>query len=145
VWIFTFSGSGNPYYAQYLLELYCNFKWEFAEAMKAAIFQNWLVNPHGKPGQWIEMDLMQEHFNFWLEDMAQHKGKEFDDPYYGFVLSMNVHHFLHLKEEMKDIIALKCRTKKHTKPHLDNELKALMDCLWSVEVNAWRPGRSEGF
>jgi hypothetical protein len=26
LWIFTFAGSSNTYYSQYLLELYCNFK-----------------------------------------------------------------------------------------------------------------------
>jgi hypothetical protein len=85
--------------------------------MKAGIFQNWLVNTQGKPGHWIEMDLLQEHSNFWLKDMAQHKGKEFDDPFYRFVLSMNVHNFLRLKEEMEEVVALKHRTKKHTEPH----------------------------
>ncbi|EGO18771.1 hypothetical protein SERLADRAFT_443742 [Serpula lacrymans var. lacrymans S7.9] len=27
-WVFTFAGGKNPYYLQYLLELFCNFKWE---------------------------------------------------------------------------------------------------------------------
>ncbi|KDQ59624.1 hypothetical protein JAAARDRAFT_192126, partial [Jaapia argillacea MUCL 33604] len=82
VWLVTFSGSGNPYYSQYLLELYCNFKWEFSPKLKEAILNNWLVNLHGLPGHFIPLDLMQEHANFWLEDMAQHKGKQFDDPFY---------------------------------------------------------------
>ncbi|KAH7921726.1 hypothetical protein BV22DRAFT_1132056 [Leucogyrophana mollusca] len=82
LWIFTFAGGGNPNYTQYLLELYCNFKWELLDDLKKAILDNWLVNPHGIPGLFVEMDLLQEHSNFWLEDMAQHKGKEFDDPYY---------------------------------------------------------------
>ncbi|KAG6907428.1 hypothetical protein DXG01_008893 [Tephrocybe rancida] len=94
IWIFTFAGSGNPYYSGYLLELYCNFKWEFSTKLRNAILMNWVVNLHGKPGMFIKMDLMQEHFNFWLEEMAQHKGKEFDEPFYRKVLFMNVHHFL---------------------------------------------------
>ncbi|KAF9233098.1 hypothetical protein BU15DRAFT_80456 [Melanogaster broomeanus] len=77
LWIFTFAGGGNPNYTQYLLELYCNFKWEFPSALKTAIFNNWLVNPHGVAGLFIELDLLQEHSNFWLEEMAQHKGQEF--------------------------------------------------------------------
>ena len=43
---------------------------------------NWLVNISGQPGHFIELDLLQEHFNFWLEDIVQHKGKDFDDPFY---------------------------------------------------------------
>jgi hypothetical protein len=145
LWIFTFAGSGNPYYSQYLLELYCNFKWEFSPKMRDAILMHWVVNLHGKAGMFIEMDLMQEHFNFWLEDMAQHKGKEFDEPFYRWVLSMNVHHFLRLKDEMENAVFLKARTKKHSAPHLNNELKAVMICLRDAEVNRRRPGRREGF
>ncbi|KAJ3515928.1 hypothetical protein NLJ89_g1460 [Agrocybe chaxingu] len=143
-WLFTFTGSGNPYYSQFLLELYCNFKWEFPPELKDAIFQNWLVNPHGQPGRFIEMDLMQEHFNFWLEDLAQHKGKEFDEPFYREVLSMNVDDFLKLKDEMEDAASLKQRTKKHGTTDLGNELRAVMDKFRDEQVNCYRAGRNEG-
>jgi hypothetical protein len=91
------------------------------------------------------MDLLQEHFNFWLEEMAQHKGKEFNEPFCHFILSINIHHFLHLKDEMEEVVSLRAHSKKHTAPHLDNELKELINHLWSAEMNAWRPGRNEGF
>lgn len=145
VWIFTFSGSGNPYYSTYLLELYCCFKWEFPAPLQDAILMNWLVNLHGLPGFFVEMDLMQEHFNFWLEDMVQHKGKEFDDPFYREIVSANVFQFLRLKEEMEDAVSLKARSKTHKEPHLRNELAAVMNLLRENEVNRRRPGRHEGF
>lgn len=28
---------------------------------------NWLVNPTGKANSWVEVDLMQEHLNFWIK------------------------------------------------------------------------------
>lgn len=93
----------------------------------------------------IKMDMMQEHFNFWLEDMAQHKGKEFEEPFYRWVLSMNVHHFLHMKDKMENVVFLKAQTKKHSVPHLNNELKEIMKHLGDMEVNFRRPGRCEGF
>jgi hypothetical protein len=46
---------------------------------------------------------------------------------------------------MEEVVALKHRTKKHTEPHRNNELKALMDHLRSAEVNTWRPSRNKGF
>ncbi|KAH7903329.1 hypothetical protein BJ138DRAFT_1120498 [Hygrophoropsis aurantiaca] len=145
IWIFTFSGSGNPFYSQYLMELYCNFKWEFSEELKKTILDNWVVNLHGEPGRFIEMDLMQEHFNFWLEEMAQHKGKEFEDPYYRFVISMHVYFFLRLKEEMEEAVSLRARSKRHGSPHTNNELRAMMKQLKSAEANLRRPGRNPGF
>ncbi|KAF9231417.1 hypothetical protein BU15DRAFT_68356 [Melanogaster broomeanus] len=120
LWIFTFAGGGNPNYTQYLLELYCNFKWEFPSALKTAIFNNWLVNPHGVTGLFIELDLLQEHSNFWLEEMVQHKGQEFDEPFYR-------------------------QSKKHTSPSVSNELRMLMEKLHKLEVNWCQPGRDTGF
>lgn len=31
------------------------------------VLQNWLVNPSGKADAWVEVDLMQEHLNFWIK------------------------------------------------------------------------------
>ncbi|TFK20425.1 hypothetical protein FA15DRAFT_599731 [Coprinopsis marcescibilis] len=145
LWIFTFSGSGNPLYSSYLLEIYCNFKWEFSPALKEALLMYWLVNLSGLPGCFIELDLMQEHFNFWLEEMVQHKGKEFNDSFYRRVVSMNVHRFLLLKDEMEQAVLLKARTKNHSDPHLDNELNMLLKHLRREELNKFRAGRTEGF
>ncbi|KAG6836416.1 hypothetical protein H0H93_008157 [Arthromyces matolae] len=145
IWIFTFAGSGNPRYSNYLLEMYCNFKYEYSPKLRDAILMNWLVNLHGKPGMFIEMDLMQEHFNFWLEEMAQHKGKEFDEPFYRKVISTNVHHFLRLKDEMEAAVSLKERSKQHGEPHLNVELGELMKAFRKAQVNRRRPGRDEGF
>ena len=31
------------------------------------ILKNWLVNPTGKENAWVPVDLMQEHFNYWIK------------------------------------------------------------------------------
>ncbi|KAG5634356.1 hypothetical protein H0H81_002264 [Sphagnurus paluster] len=144
IWIFTFAGSGNPYYSQYLLELFCNFKWEFDDATKQSIMSNWLVCLH-ELGEYIEMDLMQERHNHFFEKHAQHIGKEFNDPFFRTILGMNVHHFTHLKDEMEEAVSLKCRTKNHSAADLLNEIKALLKLLREKEVNRFRAGRNEGF
>ncbi|KAF8163196.1 hypothetical protein B0H34DRAFT_794930 [Crassisporium funariophilum] len=143
VWTFTFSGSGNPYYSRFLLEMYCNFRWEYGDKLTHAIMMNWLVNLKGRKDQFIEGDLLQEHHNFWLEDMAQHKGNEFDAVFYREVLAMNVNDFLNLKDEMEDQVTLKPRTKKHSDPHLDNELRAVMEHFRTEEVHRYCPGRNK--
>ena len=88
---------------------------------------------------------MQEHFNFWLEDLAQHKGKEFDDRFYRNVLSMHVDRFLQIKEEMEELVSLKMRGKKHGEAHKDNEMRQATIFLRKHEVNWRRPGRHNGF
>ncbi|KAF8955673.1 hypothetical protein BDZ97DRAFT_1673396 [Flammula alnicola] len=143
VWIFTFSGSGNPYYCQFLLEMFCCFKWEYGEALSDAVMKNWVVNLKGQRGHGIELDLMQEHHNLWLETLAQHKGHEFDETFYREVISPNVNDFLTLKDEMENNVALKSRTKKHGKPGVENELHAIMRRLREEEVNCFRKGRND--
>ena len=31
------------------------------------VLNNWLLNPTGNPNSWVEMDLAQEHLNFWVK------------------------------------------------------------------------------
>lgn len=80
MWLFNFAGGGNTDYINYLLEIFCKIEYEFPESTKTALFRNWLVNLSDKPDRFIELDLMQEHFNMWLEELAQYKGKQFSDP-----------------------------------------------------------------
>lgn len=87
------------------------------------------------------MDLLQEHSNFWLEDLAQFKGKEFDEPYYRQVISPNVIEFLGLKDEMEETVSLKRRSKKHGATGMDNELQATMKLFREEEVECFRKGR----
>ncbi|KAH8101947.1 hypothetical protein BXZ70DRAFT_891314 [Cristinia sonorae] len=145
VWIFTFAGSGHSNYTTYLLELYCKFRYETDDATRTAIMNNWLVNLSGKHGQFLELDLMQEHFNFWLEELAQHKGKEFDDEWYRDVLSMHVHHFLRLKEEMEAVVQIAPRRKTHTAPHLQNEYQEALRVFREYDLHRHHEGRDFGF
>ncbi|KAF7334169.1 hypothetical protein MVEN_02323000 [Mycena venus] len=45
-------------------ELACNFLYEFPLALRNAILNNYLVNTTGLLGHWLELDLLQEHYNF---------------------------------------------------------------------------------
>ena len=145
VWIFTFAGSGNSHYAGYLVEMYCNLEHEYPKVTRDALLNNWLVNTQGKPGHFLEMDLMQEHFNHWLEELAQHKGKEFDDEWYREVLSMHVHHFLRLIQEFETNVHLTPRSKRHGEPHLDNELHEVINLCRKWDLHIRCNGRDFGF
>ncbi|THH07257.1 hypothetical protein EW146_g9376 [Bondarzewia mesenterica] len=143
--IFTFVGAGNTNYTTYLVEMYCNITYDYPEVTREALFNNWLVNLQGQPGHFLELDLMQEHFNFWLEELAQHKGKEFDDDWYWEVLSMHVHHFIRLTKEMEANVNLKeCRT-NHVEPHMDNELREVIRLCREHDLHVRRQGRDWGF
>ncbi|KAJ3558625.1 hypothetical protein NM688_g806 [Phlebia brevispora] len=36
------------------------------------VLKNWLVNTTGKPNAWSEVDLLQEHLNFWIKSLQEH-------------------------------------------------------------------------
>ncbi|KAI0079910.1 hypothetical protein K474DRAFT_1574792, partial [Panus rudis PR-1116 ss-1] len=145
VWIITFAGSGHPHYTSYLLDMYCKIKYELPEATRDALFNNWLVNLQGKPGHFLELDLMQEHFNKWLEELSQYGGKEFDDTWYRNVLAPHVYHFLELKGAFENTVELAPHTKRHSAPHLDNEYRAVLQLLRESDLHRHHEGRDLGF
>jgi hypothetical protein len=88
---------------------------------------------------------MQEHWNFWLEELAQHKGAEFSNPFYRDVVAMNVQHFLQLKEEMEESVGLTRRSKTHGEPHLRAEYQILLQLYRKTQLHLFRSGRSYGY
>jgi hypothetical protein len=103
---------------------------------------NWLVNTTGELGKWIEGDLLQEHYNRWLEDMVTKKGGSFDDPFYRKTLAPNVNHFLRIKEDVEAAMDLSARSKAHTSPHQKNEFHALLAMYKEDELHRYVSSRS---
>ncbi|KAG7098123.1 hypothetical protein E1B28_000095 [Marasmius oreades] len=79
--MFMFAGSNNNNYWDLLLEMWCLFEYESSQELKDAIWNNWLVNLTSELGKWIPVNLMQEHYNWWLEEHVEKSGMLFDDPF----------------------------------------------------------------
>ncbi|KAH9918031.1 uncharacterized protein B0H18DRAFT_883201 [Fomitopsis serialis] len=62
-----YRGSGRTKYAQEVLFLIHNLTHVWPEGLRKIVLNNWLVNPTGKPDSWVEVDLLQEHMNFWIK------------------------------------------------------------------------------
>ncbi|KAJ8087622.1 hypothetical protein PM082_006455 [Marasmius tenuissimus] len=144
IWLFMFAGSSNSNYRDLLLEMWCLFKYEASQELKDAIWNNWLVNLTGELGKWIPADLMQEHYNRWLEDHVEKSGLSFDDPFLRQTISPNVDFFLILKKEFELAFDLHKRSHSHTSPHLRDEFKALLQLYDDEEVHSFIQGRSHG-
>ncbi|KDQ12642.1 hypothetical protein BOTBODRAFT_93829, partial [Botryobasidium botryosum FD-172 SS1] len=142
VWIFTFSGSGHHKYATYLLEMYCNFRFDFPKPLVQAILSNYLVNPSGIDGHFSEADFMQEQHNGVLEDHAQKKGSEFHEPHYRKVLSPSVRKFLEFNAEQEEALGLSKRSKTHGVPNLRDEYRALLQMYWEKDLHKFCVGRT---
>ncbi|KAJ7708549.1 hypothetical protein B0H16DRAFT_1667975 [Mycena metata] len=142
--IFTFAGTSNQNYMGYLLDLHALLEFEYSPELKEAILNNWLLNLAGEVGRWIEADLMQEHYNKWLEDMVKRCGGNFDDKFYRQTLAPNVQHFLKIKEDIESAFDLKRRSKSHTSPHLRDETHLLLRMYKEDQLHLFRSGCSMG-
>ena len=139
-----FAGSSHQNYMTYLLEVYCLLRYEASEDLRDGILDNWLVNVTGELGKWIEGDLLQEHYNRWLEDMVKKCGGDFDDKFYRSTLAPNVDHFLRIKEEIENAFELANRGKTHTSPHLRDELRVLLALYKEENLHLFCAGRTLG-
>ncbi|KAJ6471022.1 hypothetical protein C8R45DRAFT_1165764 [Mycena sanguinolenta] len=142
IWIFSFCGSGNRNYTNYLLETYCLHRYEASKDFSDAIFNNSLINPYGR--RYIECDWTQEDYNKWLEEMVDHKGGDFDDHFYRSTLAPNVMEFLRMKANLESAFDLKPRGKTHGVPHLRNEFQQLLRMHKEDQLHLYRPGRTMG-
>ena len=124
--------------------MYCFLRYEASKDLRDGILNNWLVNVTGEVGKWIEGDLLQEHYNRWLEDMVKKRGGDFDDKFYRQTISPNVEHFLRIKEEIENAFDLKLRGKTHTSPHLCDELRLLLTLYKEENLHLFCAGRSLG-
>jgi hypothetical protein len=139
-----FSGGSHLNYVLYLLDIYCLVRYEATEDLKNALFNNWLVNLTGELGKWIEGDLMQEHFNRWVEDMVQKHGGNFNDPFYRYIIAPNVYHFLRLKESICDAYGLERRSLGHTFAQMNAEIQGLLSLYHREELHSFCSRRTLG-
>ncbi|KAJ7715562.1 hypothetical protein B0H14DRAFT_3901555 [Mycena olivaceomarginata] len=132
IWIFKFAGSSHQNYMKYLLEFYCVLRYEASEDLSDAILDNLLQRINAELGKCIPGDLLQEHYNKWLQAMSRRHGGEFDEPFFRQTVSPNVEHFLRFKEDIETAFNLK------------RQLRLLLTMFKDEEVHTFRAGRSMG-
>ncbi|KAK6972268.1 hypothetical protein R3P38DRAFT_2812403 [Favolaschia claudopus] len=70
----SYRGNGRTKYAYEMLHLIHNLTHVWPPAIRKIVLNNWLVNPTGNPFSWVEVDLMQEHMNYWIKTIYQAHG-----------------------------------------------------------------------
>ncbi|KII85581.1 hypothetical protein PLICRDRAFT_31751 [Plicaturopsis crispa FD-325 SS-3] len=73
-WAIGFRGNGRTKYAHEMLHLCHNISHVWPKGLRDIVFNNWLLNPTGRPNAWVEVDLMQEHMNYWIKNFYQAHG-----------------------------------------------------------------------
>ena len=111
---------------------------------REAILNNWLVNPSGKPGKWHELDLLQEHLNFWIKVFFNRHNSEFGS---GFipVLSLNIPGLSHLHTFLEHTLGISTATGYHHKPSKVEDLILLAARHEQDDIFTFHSGRTQEF
>ncbi|EIM91498.1 uncharacterized protein STEHIDRAFT_49670 [Stereum hirsutum FP-91666 SS1] len=122
---FSFWGAGSTNYGTELLEMACNFLYEFPEDLRNAILNNYLANPSGLPGHWVELDLIQEHYNFWIKRLFNSKSHTFDSQHLAEHVGLNIGGFSALRERFPILFGFKRNGGRHTNPKSNGDINRL--------------------
>jgi hypothetical protein len=139
--LITFAGSSHSKYTGYVLDMIGFLECDADQELRTMFLQNWLVNPSGEPGRYIEKDLMQEHHNEVLEERVKVQGKSWDSRAMRDVHSRTVQHVERMKKELRLALGLFPKGWKHTKPHNRPEIKILHDVYRTTQLHKFRRGR----
>lgn len=139
--LFTFAGSSHNKYTGYLLDMITFLEIDAGPELRKLFLQNWLVNPSGEAGRYLEKDLMQEHHNDVLEDRIKKSGIDWDSKQMRDTHSRMVHHTKRIKKEVRSTVALLPKGWKHPKPHDRPEIKILLDVYHKTDLHRFRKGR----
>ncbi|KAG6916062.1 hypothetical protein DXG01_008587 [Tephrocybe rancida] len=74
IWALGFRGSGRTKYAYEMLHIIHNLTCVWPKPIRDIVMNNWLLNPTGKKNAFVEMDLVQEHLNFWIKNYYRAHG-----------------------------------------------------------------------
>ncbi|KAH9887686.1 hypothetical protein C8Q73DRAFT_748529 [Cubamyces lactineus] len=144
LWTLSFRGSGRLKYAYEMLHLIHNLTHVWPAPLRKIVLQNWLVNPTGKPNAWVEVDLMQEHLNFWIKTIYKAHGSNASWEWLTMI-SPCVDILRRLATQINTELGARQGT-KHTSPDLEKDIAHLMTSLQEhavYEINRGRRVESE--
>ncbi|KAJ7022410.1 hypothetical protein C8F04DRAFT_960328 [Mycena alexandri] len=139
LWVFSYRGSGRSKYAHEMLHLLHNLICVWTRELRHIILQNWLLNPTGKPNSFVEIDLVQEHLNFWIKKIYKADGDGHSWDWLALV-SPCVDILRTLATRINTDLGAR-QGAKHTIPNLTEDIAALMDSLNEHDVYTLQPGR----
>jgi hypothetical protein len=139
---FSFWGAGSTNYGNEMLELACNFLYDFPPALQHAVLNNYLANTIGLLGHWLELDLLQEHFNFWIKRLFNSKSHDFDSKHLAEAVGLNIHGISSIRDRFPGIFGFKKNQGKHKNADTTNDLNALGTHYRDDHIMQYIPGRN---
>ena len=66
-WALSYRGNGRTKYAYEMLHLIHHLSKIWPKGICDIVLKNWLLNTTGHTDSFVEIDLVQEHLNFWIK------------------------------------------------------------------------------
>ncbi|KAJ7625927.1 hypothetical protein FB45DRAFT_922649 [Roridomyces roridus] len=132
VWAFSYRGNGRTKYAHEMLHLLHNLINVWTKELRSIVLQNWLANPQGKRNAFVEIDLVQEHLNFWIKRIYKADGAGHSWDWLSLV-SPCIDVFRKLATKINVDLGAR-QGSKHATPDLTRDIDALMGSLAEHEV-----------
>ncbi len=118
---------------------------EYPPDLCIALLNNYLVNPSGRPGHWHEIDLLQEHFNFWLKRLFQSKTMSFESNFLKEVVGLNLCGFNEFRDNFTQAFGLKRRSGFHPDKKRTGDINRLGDHYREHQVLQFTTGRTQAY
>lgn len=116
----------------------------FNAEQREALLNNWLVNLSGKAGRWHELDLLQEHLNFWIKVFFNSRNSAFDTPFLQNI-ALNITGFSHLRTVLERVIGISASTGYHHKASKVGDILTLTARYQHDDIFTFHPGRTQPF
>ncbi|KXN92075.1 hypothetical protein AN958_09778 [Leucoagaricus sp. SymC.cos] len=115
-----------------MLHLIHNLTHVWPPAIRDIILQNWLLNPSGNPNSFVEIDLIQEHLNFWIKTFYKAHGSNASWEWLSLI-SPCVEVLRQLASSFNSALGSD-QGVQHTTPNLSHDITSLIDSLCDHRV-----------
>lgn len=104
-----------------------------------------MVNPTGRIGHWLELDLLQEHFNFWIKALFNSKSHDFDGKHLSEAVGLNIPGISKMRERFPGLFGLKKNGQNHRNIAAIDDINRLGLHFREEHILQWESGRNQPY
>uniref|UniRef100_D8PYY4 DUF6589 domain-containing protein n=1 Tax=Schizophyllum commune (strain H4-8 / FGSC 9210) TaxID=578458 RepID=D8PYY4_SCHCM len=138
-YVHVYRAQGRHKYAHETLHLLHNLKHVWPKEVRDIVLRNWLVNTTNRPNAFLEVDLLQEHLNYWIKNFFQAHGSNASWAWLA-TISPCIQILRSLANQVHKALGGK-QGSRHAEPDLTNDIAELMDSLSQHQVYTPCKGR----
>ncbi|KAL0565003.1 hypothetical protein V5O48_017032 [Marasmius crinis-equi] len=140
VFALSFRGNRRTKYAYETLCIIHNLTCVWPKPICDIVLNNWLLNPTGRSNSYVEVDLIQEHMNYWIKTYYKAHGSNASWKWIETIAPC-VQALQHITKNMTAALGINIGN-KHQTPDVANDIAQLMKSLDENEVYCVVPGHT---